>query len=92
MTNLQFLDPNSGVCPYPAYFVYVSHLILLGVSSLVHIEHMIKFVVVCITTAFYSLLYLVFFASLFDYYDGVVSTSYVPLTYRKHEAVGSSLA
>ena len=80
-TGLQFLSPDDITCPYPAFFVYVSHLILLSISSLVQIEHMTKLSVVVVVTTVYSVLYMVVFGSLFDYFDAVLFEQYVRVTY-----------
>ena len=71
-TSLNY-DPSDVICLYPAYFVHVVYLVLLGVCSLVHIEHVTKMAVEVLATAVFSALYMSRLGVMFDFYDKLMN-------------------
>lgn len=66
------LDPDDPSCQYPVYFVHSGYLTLLGLTSMVHIDYIVRVPVIVACTVLFSVLYMVAYGDLFDYYDEVL--------------------
>ncbi|XP_076456349.1 adenylate cyclase type 3-like [Babylonia areolata] len=71
-TAVHLHNHNDPVCVVPAYIVHVVHLILLGVSTVVQIEHMTRLCIILICSVVHVVLYVVVYGPIFDLNDAIV--------------------